>query len=182
MINDGTIRFIVRTIKDTAMTGDVAFRPYLAVGWAKAVGETVNRSDYPTLVKFANDYDLWTDTPAEEPWKFGNSDGRQTMVLPDYRGRVIQGGDTVEAREAGLPNIEGYFDMRKWNTDMVIAIVDNKLFQNGEAPEMQNSGTIAASPKTMTRTSFDASKSNPIYGSSETVQPPAIVLIPQIKI
>lgn len=28
---------------------------------------------------------------------------------------------------------------------------------------------------------FDASKSNSIYGSSETVQPPAICLIPQIK-
>lgn len=28
---------------------------------------------------------------------------------------------------------------------------------------------------------FDASKSNPIYGNSSTVQPPAIQLIPQIK-
>ena len=28
---------------------------------------------------------------------------------------------------------------------------------------------------------FNASKSNPIYGNSSTVQPPAIQLIPQIK-
>ena len=28
---------------------------------------------------------------------------------------------------------------------------------------------------------FDASKSNPIYGSSDTVQPPALTLIPQIR-
>lgn len=28
---------------------------------------------------------------------------------------------------------------------------------------------------------FDASKSNQIYGSSSTVQPPSIVLLPQIK-
>ena len=28
---------------------------------------------------------------------------------------------------------------------------------------------------------FDASRSNAIYGASSTVQPPAIVLIPQIK-
>lgn len=28
---------------------------------------------------------------------------------------------------------------------------------------------------------FKASKANPIYGNSNTVQPPAIVLIPQIK-
>ena len=28
---------------------------------------------------------------------------------------------------------------------------------------------------------FDASRSNPIYGSSTTVQPPAISLIPQLR-
>ena len=28
---------------------------------------------------------------------------------------------------------------------------------------------------------FDASRSNPIYGNSDTVQPPAIILIAQIK-
>ena len=28
---------------------------------------------------------------------------------------------------------------------------------------------------------FDASKSNPIYGNSTTVQPPAIQLIPQLR-
>lgn len=28
---------------------------------------------------------------------------------------------------------------------------------------------------------FDASKSNPIYGSSTTVQPPSIKLIPQLR-
>ena len=28
---------------------------------------------------------------------------------------------------------------------------------------------------------FDASRSNPIYGNAETVQPPTIMLIPQIK-
>lgn len=28
---------------------------------------------------------------------------------------------------------------------------------------------------------FDASRSNSIYGASDTVQPPAITLIPQIK-
>lgn len=33
----------------------------------------------------------------------------------------------------------------------------------------------------MWNTSFDASQSNSIYGSSTTVQPPAIQLIPQIK-
>ena len=30
-------------------------------------------------------------------------------------------------------------------------------------------------------TTFDASRSNPIYGKSITVQPPSISLIPQIK-
>lgn len=32
-----------------------------------------------------------------------------------------------------------------------------------------------------TGTGFDASRSNPIYGASDTVQPHALLLIPQIK-
>lgn len=32
-----------------------------------------------------------------------------------------------------------------------------------------------------TGTGFDASRSNPIYGASDTVQPATITLIPQIK-
>lgn len=173
VINDGTLRFILRTIKDTAMTGDIAFRPYVAPGWVKAVGDTVNRADYPTLTKFADDYDLWTDTPAEEPWKFGNGDGSTTMMLPDYRERIIQGGDTVEAREAGLPDIQGsIIASREGATGAFKNTTPNKNSALGYDTHYVDMNT----------NNFKASRYNSIYGASTTVQPPTIVLIPQIKI
>lgn len=180
VINDGMAQFILRTIKDSAMTGDIAFRPYVALGWVKAVGETVNRADYPTLTKFADDYGLWTETPEDEPWKFGTGDGSTTMALPDYRNRVIQGGDTVGVLKAGLPNIIGTFleSSDGWpntNKDKLSGAFSAKYPELGGWVEGGNGGGRSL-------ITFNASKSNSIYGSSETVQPPAIVLIPQIKI
>lgn len=158
------------------MTGDITFRPYVAPGWVKAIGETVNRVDYPTLTKFADDNGLWTDTPEEEPWKFGNGDGSQTMVLPDYRGRVIQGGDTVGVKSAGLPNLAGYLGNFRDNYKQY----DGKLFNENNMTGSTYSGSSSYTAKTVL--AFDASKYNAIYGASDTVQPPAVVLIPQIKI
>ena len=87
--------------------GDVVYRPYLRQGYVKANGATVNRSDYPRLVDFANQNNLWTNSPNTEPWKFGRGNGSTTMVLPNYIGRFIQGGDTTGIKQAGLPNITG---------------------------------------------------------------------------
>lgn len=153
--------------------GDVVYRPFLAAGYVKANGATVNRADYPNLVAFANAHSLWTSDPTREPWKYGVGDNSTTMVLPDYRNRVIQGGDNAVILSAGLPNITGYW------TDFVGApIGDQLLFQTSERGQRasQDSGYYNT-PKV----TFDASKSNSIYGASTTVQPPAIVLIPQIK-
>lgn len=70
-------------------------------------GATVKRSDYPRLVQFATDNGLWTSDPENNPQLFGQGDGSTTFVLPNYRNRVIQGGDTVGVKSAGLPNITG---------------------------------------------------------------------------
>ncbi len=137
-ITDGTAKFEVHNFYEmsSALVGDVAFRPYLAKKWVKANGATVNRADYPRLVKFATDNNLWTDSPSTEPWKYGRGNGSTTMVLPDYRNRFIQGGDTPSVVAAGLPNITG---------------------------------------------SAGHFNCNKIYGSSNTVQPPALMLIPQLR-
>ena len=94
---------------DMTPVGDVVFRPFLKAGYVKANGATVNRADYPRLVKFATDNNLWTDSPSTEPWKYGRGNGSTTMVLPNYVGRFIQGGDNSKILAAGLPNIEGIF-------------------------------------------------------------------------
>lgn len=152
--------------------GDVVYRPFLMDGYVKANGATVNRSDYPTLVQYANGHSLWTDSPASEPWKYGNGDGSTTMVLPDYRGRFIQGGDSCQSIDAGLPNITG-------NTYPIVSWSNNSrgafYFSNSSICD------VSGSSHNFGRLYFDASRSSAIYGASDTVQPPALALIPQIK-
>lgn len=159
------------------LVGDVVYRPYLADGYVKANGATVNRSDYPNLVTFANTNSLWTSDPASEPWKYGVGNGRNTMILPDYRNRFIMGGDNCAIVAPGLPNITGGF-----NANLNISLASPNVYgafsrtasrddQKGDSGHNMQIGQY----------SFNASNSNRIYGASTTVQPPSIKLMPQIK-
>lgn len=158
---------------NAAIVGDVAFRPYLASGWVKANGATVNRADYPNLVTFASNNGLWTSNPTSNPWLFGNGNGSTTMVLPDYRNRFIEGGDSAGVISAGLPNITGQV-LHACGDQMACsgAFYD----ANSSSPSFSSNGNFE-----WESFGFNASQSNSIYGNSSTVQPPAIVLIPQIK-
>lgn len=154
--------------------GDIFYRPFLMPGYVKANGATVNRTDYPNLVVYANDNNLWTSTPNTEPWKFGVGDGNTTMILPNYLNRVLQGGDSPAVLAAGLPNITGQY----------YAVVGGGITVNGAftGSKTDSSGqTSGGGGYNRVHLVVDASKSNAIYGASKTVQPPAIVLIPQIK-
>lgn len=158
--------------------GDVVYRPFLMTGYVKANGATVNRSDYPNLVTFANTNNLWTSNPASEPWKYGIGNGNTTMVLPDYRNRFIEGHDSVAVIAAGLPNITGAaYQNRSILGD---GYSFNGAFSGGTAGAsvyaLKWSGMYARS-----WFDFDASRSSSIYGNSNTVQPASITLIPQIK-
>ena len=149
--------------------GDVVYRPFLMAGYVKANGATVNRSDYPNLVTFANNNNLWTSNPASEPWKYGVGDGSTTMVLPDFRNRFIEGGDNANVLAPGLPNILG-------KGGSVIANAVGGCFYYGSTNPSVGEGSYGIKDLNM-----DASRSSSVYGNSLTVQPPALVLIPQIK-
>lgn len=155
--------------------GDIFYRPFLMPGYVKANGATVIRTDYPNLVVYANNNNLWTSTPNTEPWKFGVGDGNTTMILPNYINRVIEGGDSPAVLEAGLPNITGYFpaDTRDSAASNYGGAFSQAWLNRQNDGHDGNSRTY--------KYTLDASKSSNIYGASETVQPPAIVLIPQIK-
>lgn len=80
-------------------------------------------------------------------------------------------GTTVEA---GLPNIEGSFALLGQNGAFVRSGYATECFELG-------SSTNVCVPQGQTETStgstvFKASRSNPIYGASDTVQPPAYCL------
>lgn len=159
-----------------ATIGDIFYRPFLMPGYVKANGATVIRTDYPNLVTYANNNNLWTSDPNIEPWKFGVGDGNTTMILPNYLNRVLQGGDSPAVLEAGLPNIMGTLTGLAYR---------NNYFGVGTGV-FSTSRSGGSSALTLDGTGndlieFNATNSNSIYGASNTVQPPAIVLIPQIK-
>lgn len=149
--------------------GDVVYRPYLRSGYVKANGATVLRADYPDLVSFVNQANLW----GYQPWQYGVGDGNNTMVLPNYLTRFIEGGEYPEVREAGLPNITGSFRVWKFYPYSGGAFGTAHL---GDWANSSNGGSDS-----MWQVNMDASQSNRVYGLSTTVQPKSIVLIPQIK-
>ena len=160
--------------------GDVVYRPFLMDGYVKANGATVNRADYPTLVAYATEHSLWTDSPATEPWKYGTGNGSTTMVLPDYRNRVLQGGDSVQILSAGLPGISGSISAATWLSPARGTITDSGALTSTKSSHSW-SGTSDTSGYKLTQIKFNAGSSNSIYGAANTVQPPALTLIPQIK-
>ena len=163
---------------DNTPVGDVVFRPYLKKGYVKANGATVNRADYPRLVAFANANNLWTTNPTSEPWKFGQGNGSTTMVLPNYVGRFIQGGDSMSKANAGLPNITG--SVRCGLTDESGQLYGKGAFLSSRSETTTQLSYGKGSQKQGVAV-FNANKFNPLYGASNTVQPPSIQLIPQLR-
>ncbi|WAW01154.1 tail fiber protein [Oxalobacter formigenes] len=133
-------------------------------GYLIANGAAVGRTTYPDLF-------------AAIGTAFGEGDGSTTFNLPDLIDRFAQGSDTPGQKlEAGLPNISGTLPSVKLGVFLGSA---SGAFnsQSGDSSELLASG---GSGKRV-NTDFVASRSNPIYGASETVQPPALTLLPCIK-
>lgn len=87
------------------------------------------------------------------------------------------GGDNVLAIAAGLPNIEG---------DLIGASGGGRSFgYNSGLFESKDPSTYVGAASSgyssYCNVNFNAKRANALYGASETVQPPSIVLIPQIK-
>lgn len=185
LISEGTVTWIVDDVRDMTPVGCVRGSLFLPKGYIKANGATVQRADYPRLVHFIEANNLWTDDTTTNAGLFGKGDGSSTFVLPDYRERMMQYTERNIGmrRGAGLPNITGQIG-KVWkgiwtlptNTDYSGAIRPGEPVANQGVP-VQNatSGTIA------THDNFNASWSNSIYGSSNTVQPPAINVIPILR-
>ena len=94
-----------------------------------------------------------------------------TFNIPNYTERVPQGG-YQGYRNAGLPNITGYF----------YCVGGVNSYRNGfrgfgaffgAIPGIYRAGTSSEAGEGYADLHIDASYSSPIYGSSDTVQPPA---------
>ena len=134
------------------------------VGYLKADGSAVGRETYPDLF-------------AAIGTTYGSGDGIATFNVPDLMGRFAEGSNLPgRVKEAGLPNItgtfrSGYSQDEKVNNAFVGAFYDESMTNTRGAGGIETLGT----------TSFDASLSNAIYGAADTVQPPALTLLPCIK-
>jgi hypothetical protein len=190
LISDGTVTWIVDDVRDMTPVGCIRGSLFLPKGYIKANGATVYRADYPRLVQFIDSNNLWTDDTANNAGLFGKGDGNSTFVLPDYRERMLQYTDGYIGRQryAGLPNLWGGFSATSnvaRNVPSSVLIKAGGCMRNNSVTQdivTLHTGTHDVTLfDTYDQVIFDASTFNNIYGSSTTVQPPSINVIPVIR-
>ena len=138
--------------------------PTPPAGYLKADGAAVGRQTYPELFETIGT-------------TFGEGDGETTFNLPDLMDRFAQGSVTVGQKfEAGLPNITG--DMPQSSSvrnQPLLPFEDTAIFLGYPMESVGGAQCI------LRKSTLNAAGSNPIYGASTTVQPPALTLLPCIK-
>ena len=126
-------------------------------------GQTLLRAEYPELWQFAQDNGLVGKL-------FGTGDGSTTFTVTDIRNSFIKisnSDDTTGVHtNAGLPNITGSYNSTKL-TDGADIATGAFIVGGAEGRATCKSG----SDSTQYGLSFNASRSNSIYGNSNTVTP-----------
>lgn len=184
LITDSDTVWIIDDVRDGARVGDIIMRPTLRDGYIKANGATVKASEYPRLLAWVQESNMTVTAEqyAQDCSKYVYDRMADTLTLPNATGRVLQGGETVKSVEAGLPNIEGSFwplgDYDESTPNNVRQGTEGAFYAQGRT---YGQGLAENGIADNARAMFDASRSNPIYGASATVQPPALSLIAQIK-
>lgn len=129
----------------------------IPVGFLLCDGSEISKTTYADLFAIiGNTYGTATDT--------------NKFKLPDLRDKFVQGanGNLGTSKDAGLPNITGEFYQDTNANDTVSGAF---IYKFGERLNLANSQTATSGA-----IAFDASKSNPIYNNSDTVQPPSVCL------
>jgi microcystin-dependent protein len=134
-------------------------------GFLLCDGRAVSREDYKRL------FDAIGTT-------YGEGDKSKTFNVPDFRDRTFWGGTEAGKKvEAGLPNIKGDFQAMQFTE----ALSASGAFRADGAGKVHSGSAHTHSADTAGKVSFDASRSNAIYGKSSTVQPPAYKVMMCIK-
>ena len=174
-VTDGTITWTIRkigsgggeavgVIKAFAGNGDIPS------GYLLCDGSAVSRTMYPDLFSAIGTI-------------YGSGDGSTTFNLPDYNTaqRFVQGSTVAGTeKEAGLPNIEGSFSIgvpasNGSTNSAAVGTVEGAFYTSdpiGNRACWAPTGSAASLNNRIAN--LDASRSNPIYGNSSTVQPPAL--------
>ena len=127
-----------------------AILDYAPNGWLLCNGQSISKTKYKNLFEIIG-------------YKFGGSN--DNFNIPDYRGLLLQmvtGNQQIGTNiKAGLPNITGHFGG-------VAGTSVTGAFNIEKTDKSISSGSTG----TRQYLTFNASKSNSIYGKSDTVQPP----------
>lgn len=187
-VNDGTVKWGVKNIQDASKLGlPVGFEaftvnPNLQAGWLPLLGGEYSRTAYADLwawVQTQNGYLLeesaWQAKAATNGGNvpfYSDGDGTNTFRVPALKCWVRGAGSISEVGgylAAGLPNITGqlglYGTEKEYCTTSGAFVTNDSAMLYGRGHAVGD-GLIA---------DFDASLSNPIYGTSDTVQPPSII-------
>ena len=126
-------------------------------GWLKLAGQTIYRSQYPSLFT-----------------KMGWGD---SITLPNMNGRFAEGSNSPgQYKSAGLPNITGTTQTNDDTSAVGGAFRVERPFGT------DNHAILWYQIINEYQVSFDASRSNPIYGNSSTVQPNSVTFVYAIKV
>lgn len=161
-ITDGTVgwKLIQRYIDTTFFnpTGSIiAFAGNtLPDGYLLCDGSQVSRTTYKKL------FDVIGTT-------YGEGDGSTTFTLPNLIDRFLEGSSAAgKYREAGLPNITGKYggNTSEGFSPSPVGVFGGTVYTSGGRAAGSGGGEI--------NVNFDASKSNSVYGASNTVQPKSL--------
>ena len=108
---------------------------------------------------------------------YGSGDGSTTFNLPNLTDRFLQGSTTSgTVKKAGLPNITGSSCTLRYPVLLGGGSGPFSTANGDSTNALQSTGSAQGGVIT-----FNASRSNSIYGSSSTVQPPALTCLICIK-
>jgi microcystin-dependent protein len=172
-VTDGTVVWMIDKIGKGSKSGGgtptgsilaYASNGALPDGYLLCDGSAVSRTTYADL------FDAIGTT-----WGSGN--GSTTFNLPDLTDKFIEGSTVAgTVKQAGLPNITG----KTSGFFRTSALSPSGAFIRGTVTQLTQK-MDSSGYGTFEDNSFDASLSNPIYGASTTVQPPALTMKYMIK-
>lgn len=129
--------------------------------WLLCNGQAVSRTEYPDLFECIGTM-------------YGAGDGTSTFNVPNLEDLFIQcttnADNIAKKRDAGIPNITGSFatdDYYSWGQPPIGCFYTDRWINTRDAKSQH---------WYMAGISMDASRSSPVYGRSDTVQPPSILM------
>ena len=158
LISDGTAVWKVKKIGSEVPAGTMQMFAgnTIPAGWLLCDGSAVSRTDYAKL--FSAIGTTW-----------GAGDGSTTFNLPNAIGRFAEGAATSGSyKSAGLPNIEG---TAGYNAQGTFSGTNGIKSLYTVSPQINTNFAGGNSALYVSVLKFDASRSNSIYGNSDTVQP-----------